>query len=161
MTSQPLPDSNLLGKRLYTLQQGLFAAPALLAARGQPQHPSALEDWPLLGAASALPWHMRHADGTTFTLQQGLHLQTANAGLRLQAAIAGRGVCLVSCNFAATALAAGQLQSILTDWTLPPLKTYALVPNRSLHPTKTRLLLDGLERHFAATAQQAVQTRSR
>ena len=161
MTSQPLPDSSLLGKRLYTLQQGLFAAPALLTARGWPRHPSELQDWPLLGAASALPWRLQHADGTEFTLQQGLHLQTANAGLRLQAAIAGRGICLVSRNFAAAALAAGQLHSILGDWTLPPLKTYALVPNRSLLPTKTRLLLDGLERHFAATERQAVHTGSR
>ncbi|RMC95968.1 LysR family transcriptional regulator [Aquitalea palustris] len=161
MTSQPLPDSSQLGKRLYTLQQGLFAAPSLLAERGQPQHPSALEAWPLLGAASALPWRLQHADGRQYALQQDLHLQTANAGLRLQAAIAGRGVCLVSCNFSATALAAGQLQRILTDWTLPPLKTYALVPNRSLLPTKTRLLLDGLEQHFAATERQAVQAGSR
>jgi hypothetical protein len=44
---------------------------------------------------------------------------------------------------------------------LPPLKTYALVPNRSLLPTKTRLLLDGLEQHFAATERYAVQNSSR
>jgi DNA-binding transcriptional LysR family regulator len=61
-------------------------------------------------------------------------------------------------NFAAAALAAGQLQNILGDWTLPPLKTYALVPNRSLLPTKTRLLLDGLEQHFAATEPTQFRT---
>lgn len=149
MTSQPLPDSSQLGKRLYTLQQGLFAAPSLLAARGRPQHPSQLQDWPLLGAASALPWVFQHADGSHYSLRQALHLQTANAGLRLQAAIAGRGVCLASCNFAAQAVASGQLQTVLPDWKLPALKTYALVPNRSLLPTKTRLLLDGLEQRFA------------
>lgn len=104
---------------------GLFAAPALLVANGQPQYLAELLE------------------------------------MRLHAATAVWGVCLVSRNFAAAALAAGQLQSILGDWTLPPLKTYALVPNRSLHPTKTRLLLDGLERHFAATEQPAVHTGSR
>lgn len=149
MTSQPLPDSSQLGKRLYTLQQGLFAAPALLAERSRPQHPSELQDWPLLGAASALPWVFQHADGSHYALQQALHLQTANAGLRLQAAIAGRGACLVSRNFAAQAIASGQLQAVLPNWKLPALKTYALVPNRSLLPTKTRLLLDGLEQRFA------------
>lgn len=150
MTSQPLPDSGQLGKRLYTLQQGLYAAPNRLKQQGHPQHPAELADWPLLGAASALPWEFRHADGRHYQLAQPLLLQSANAGLRLQAAIAGRGVCLVSCNFAAQALAAGLLTRILPDWSLPPLKTYALIPNRSLLPTKTRLLLDGLEQRFAS-----------
>ncbi|BBF86416.1 transcriptional regulator [Aquitalea magnusonii] len=154
MTSQALPDSSQLGKRLYTLQQGLFAAPALLARHGQPQHPSALADWPLLGAASALPWVFQHTDGQHFQLQQPLLLQTANAGLRLQAAIAGRGACLVSGNFAAAAVANGQLVQLLPAWTLPPLKTYALIPNRSLLPTKTRLLLEGLEQRFATLEQR-------
>ncbi|WP_159875384.1 LysR family transcriptional regulator [Aquitalea denitrificans] len=149
MTSQPLPDSGQLGKRLYTLQQGLFAAPALLQQRGRPQHPAELADWPLLGAATALPWQFRHADGRHYQLTQPLLLQSANAGLRLQAAIAGRGICLVSRNFAA-AQAAMLLEQILPDWQLPPLKAYALIPNRSLLPTKTRLLLDGLEQRFAS-----------
>ena len=150
MTSQPLADSSQVSKRLYTLQQGLFAAPALLQRLGRPHHPAELADWPLLGAASALPWQFRHVTGQHYQLESTLLLQTANAGLRLQAAIAGRGVCLVSRNFAATAQAAGQLELLLPDWTLMPLKTYALIPNRSLQPTKTKLLLDGLEQRFAS-----------
>ncbi len=152
ITSQPLPDSGQMGKRLYTVTQGLFAAPSFLAGRRMPTHPQDLLQWPLLGTAASMPWRFTHPDGQSSEVNPPLRLQTANADLRRQAAIAGQGVCIMSHNFAKEAVAAGLLLPLLPEWQLMPLIATALIPNRSLLPGKTRLVLEGLAQRFSSLA---------
>ncbi|GGY21383.1 LysR family transcriptional regulator [Paludibacterium paludis] len=156
MTSERLPDSGQIGKRLYTIPQGLYATPAFLADRPVPDSPEELSDWPRLGHAASLPWRLRHADGRECVLPGPLRLQTVNASLRMRATMAGIGVCLMSRRYAAEAVDAGLLREVLPNWSPCPLRAYALIPNRTLLPTKTRLLLDGLEERFAGDAGEGL-----
>ncbi|HJV06086.1 MAG TPA: LysR family transcriptional regulator [Chromobacteriaceae bacterium] len=155
ITSQPLPDSSQVMRRMYSIEQAVYAAPSLIARLGMPTHPDALHHWPLLGSATALPWHFRHQDGERYLLEAALRLQTPNAGLRQQAAVAGIGAGLLGRNYTTAAVLRGELVELLPGWRAEPLKTYALMPNRTLLPTKTRLLLQGLEQKLQEQGERS------
>ena len=84
-------------------------------------------------------------------------MRSGNAGVRLQAAIAGLGVARITATFCAQAIASGQLVRLLPQWECAPLRIHALLPGRRLVPAKVRAFFEALEEE---AAQQAAATRS-
>ena len=140
-----LPASSLIQRRMFTLDRGVFASPELVQRLGEPREPQALAAWPLLCGSSDAQWTFTAADGQVETLlTPSSRLNSGNADMRLQAAIAGLGVARITATFCEQAVRAGRLQRLLPDHTCAPLRVYALLPGRRLVPAKVRLLLDAL-----------------
>ena len=145
MLETGLPDSSLVVRRMFSLERGLFASPALLAARGTPSTPAELAALPLLCAPSDHDWTFIAPDGGVARVPTlSPRLVSSNADLRLQAAIAGLGVARITATFCDAAVAAGRLLRVLPDHACAPLRVYALLPGKRLLPAKVRLFLDAL-----------------
>ena len=156
-TDHDLAPSSVVARRVFSLARGLFAAPQLVGGR-LPAHPEDLTTLPLLAGADDSEWEFTGADGATAALAlRNPRLRSANAGIRLQAAVAGLGVARITATYCAADVAAGRLVPLLPGWQCVPLRVYALLPGRRLMPAKVRLFLGGLETH-AQAQQQATGT---
>jgi DNA-binding transcriptional LysR family regulator len=137
--------SSVVAKRVYSLERGLFAAPALVGGRPVTT-PDALEDLPLLAGADDTEWSFSGGDGASVSVEvRNPPLRSGNAEVRLRAALAGLGVARITATFCAPAVARGELVRLLPDWRCAPLRIYALLPGRRLMPAKVRAFLDGVE----------------
>ena len=140
-----LPASSVIQRRMFTLERGVFASPELAQRLGEPREPQALASWPLLCGSSDTQWAFTGADGHVETLlTPSSRLNSGNADMRLQAAIAGLGVARITATFCEQAVRTGRLTRLLPDYTCAPLRVYALLPGRRLVPAKVRLFLDAL-----------------
>ena len=141
-----LAPSTVVTRRVYTLERGLFAAPAFLARHAELATPEDLQALPLLAGSDDAAWTFTGADGATASIEvRNPPLRTGNAEVRLQAAVAGLGVARITATFCAPAVERGLLVPLLPAWRCAPLRIDALLPGRRLVPSKVRVFLDALE----------------
>ena len=143
--------ATVVTRRVYSLERGVFASPALLArsaaAGASLSSPEELDSLPLLAGAEDSSWEFTRRDGCAAQVEvRNPPLRSGNAEVRLKAAIAGLGVARITATFCAAAVAQGQLIRVLPEWECAPLRIYALLPGRTLVPAKVRAFLDGVER---------------
>ena len=138
--------SSVVTRSVYALQRGVFASPQLLARHEAVAAPEDLDALPLLAGADEGAWNFTAADGASASVEmRSPRLRSGNAGVRLQAAIAGLGVARITATFCAQAVAEGKLVALLPDWQCEPLKIHALLPGRRLVPARVRAFLERLE----------------
>ena len=148
-----LPDDALLvARRLAVLSAGLYAAPAYLAARGEPALPEDLAQHDalrLLGRdGEPLGWTLASGSRRWEGLPPG-RTSANSPELLVKFALAGAGIAAVPDHLAAAGLRGGALQRVLPDWCLPAHTAWAVFPGRRLMPAKTRAFLDMLEAALA------------
>ena len=138
--------SSILTRRVFSLERGLFAAPQLLASFAEPGAPEDLNGVPLLAGADDGEWEFSAPDGSLSKVEvRNPRMRSGNAGVRLEAALAGLGVARITATFCATAVQQGQLVPLLPQWRCAPLRIYAMLPSRKLMPAKVREFMDILE----------------
>ncbi len=137
--------STVVTRRVYSLERGIFASPALVAAHPEVAAPNDLHAFPLLAGNDDAHWDFKGADGGVEIDVRTPRMRSGNAGIRLEAAKAGLGVIRVTATFCAAAVAQGELVRLLPRWECAPLRIYALLPGRRLVPAKVRVFLDELE----------------
>jgi DNA-binding transcriptional LysR family regulator len=148
MLEAQIPAAEIIIRRVFSLERGLFAAPALLENLGEPRTLNDLARFPLLTGPSDLPWPITTPDGTLEHLAVAkARLTSSNAHVRLQAALAGHGVLRVTASYTRAAIEAGLLRRVLPDHVCEPLSVHALLPARQFIPAKVRCFLDALEAH--------------
>jgi len=146
MVDKDLPSTSGVAKRVFSLERGLFASPAFLEEVEPPVTPYDLKNMPLLAAASDTEWSLVDSSGGRHSIQVAApRLRSSNAGIRLQAALAGLGVARITATYCEPSLEAGKLIRLLADYECAPLRVYALLPARRLMPLKVKLFLDMLE----------------
>lgn len=151
MLEAPLPSNGIIIRKMFSLERGLFAAPALLERLGEPRSWAELMKLPLLAGPSDTPWAITTPGGTIEHVDvQKARLVSSNAHVRLQAALAGHGVIRVTATYARAACDAGLLRPVLPDHGCEPLNVHALLPTRQFVPAKVRLFLDALDAHAYA-----------
>jgi DNA-binding transcriptional LysR family regulator len=151
MLEAPLPSNNIIIRRMFSLERGLFAAPSLLERLGEPKDWADLVKFPLLTGPSDTPWAITTPEGMVEHLDvQKARLVSSNAHVRLQAALAGHGVIRVTATYARAACEAGLLRPVLPDHVCEPLNVHALLPTRQFVPAKVRVFLDALDAHAYA-----------
>lgn len=144
-TDHNLPPSTIVARRVFTLTRGLFATPSLVD-RGLPTHPEDLAQLPLLAGTEDTEWTFTSADGEATKIEvRQPRLRSANAGIRLQAALAGLGVARITATYCAQSVREGKLVQLLPLYSCAPLRIYALLPGRRHMPAKVRSFLDALE----------------
>jgi DNA-binding transcriptional LysR family regulator len=146
MVDKDLPSTSGVAKRVFSLERGLFASPAFLEEVEPPVTPYDLKNLPLLAAASDTEWGFVDSSGGRHSVPVvAPRLRSSNAGIRLQAALAGLGVARITATYCEPSVQAGGLSRLLTDYECAPLRVYALLPARRLMPLKVKLFLDTLE----------------
>lgn len=148
MIEAPLPAASTIIRRVFSIERGLFASPALLERFGEPRSWEDLAKLPLLTGPNDAPWAITTPQGTLEHLAvEQARLISSNAHIRLQAALAGHGVLRVTASFTRAAVEAGLLRRLLPDHLCEPLNVHALLPARQFIPAKVRCFLDALEAH--------------
>jgi DNA-binding transcriptional LysR family regulator len=144
----PLPSAGTIIRRVFSIERGLFASPALLGRFGEPRSWEDLARFPLLTGPNDAPWALTTPLGTLEHLAvDKARMTSSNAHIRLQAALAGHGVLRVTASFTRAAVDAGLLRRLLPDHACEPLNVHALLPARQYVPAKVRCFLDALEAH--------------
>ena len=137
--------SSVVTRRVFTLERSLFAAPALVAQSPGVATPEELVALPLLAGADDTDWEFTGPDGAQARVEvRNPRLRSGNAGVRLEAALAGLGVARITSTFCADAVRQGRLLPLLPDWRSAPLRIDALMPGRRLAPAKVRAFMDAL-----------------
>jgi DNA-binding transcriptional LysR family regulator len=155
MLEAPLRPSAIVIRKVFSIARGLFAAPSLLESRGEPRTLGDLAGFPLLAGPTDAEWTLTDRHGAVQHIATaGARLVSSNAGVRLQAALAGHGVLRVTASYVRTAVETGALRQLLPDYASEPLNVHALLPARRLMPEKVRCFLDAMEEH-ARTAGPA------
>jgi DNA-binding transcriptional LysR family regulator len=158
MLEAPLPSAGIVIRRVFSLERGLFAAPALLEPYGEPRSLEDLAKLPLLAGPSDTAWAITPPGGKAGQLViENAKLISSNAHIRLQAALAGHGVLRVTASFTRAAVEAGSLIRLLPDHVCEPLSVHALLPTRQFVPAKVRCFLDALEVHAHGSAAQETE----
>lgn len=146
MVEKQLPQSSTIARRMFSLERGLFASPAFLADHAEPHTPEDLAALPLLAASSDEDWAFTDGvDQVSSVPIVAPRLRSSNAGVRLQAALAGLGIARITATYCEPDVRKGRLQRLLADIQCAPLRVYALLPARRLMPAKVRVFLDTLE----------------
>jgi DNA-binding transcriptional LysR family regulator len=146
MADKELPATSGVVRRVFSLERGLFASEDFLAGIEPPRTPYDLRHLPLLTAASDTDWAFTDSAGGQHSIAIAApRLRSSNAGIRLQAALAGLGVARVTATYCEPSVRAGRLRRLLDDFDCAPLRVYALLPERRLMPMKVRIFLDTLE----------------
>lgn len=152
MVDKALPSTSGVVRRVFSLERGLFASPDFLHSVELPLTPYDLKSLPLLAAASDTEWSFKDSsDGRHSIPVAAPRLRSSNAGIRLQAALAGLGVARITATYCEPSLQAGRLKRLLSDYECAPLRVYALLPARRLMPLKVKLFLDTLESQSRAS----------
>ena len=138
--------SSVVTRRVFSLERGLFAAPQLLASFAELGAPEDLNAVPLLAGADDTEWEFIGQEGTLSKVEvRNPRMRSGNAGVRLEAALAGLGVARITATFCAAAVQRGKLVPLLPQWHCAPLRIYAMLPGRKLMPAKVREFMDILE----------------
>lgn len=146
--SRPLPDSELIQRRLSPTPWHAFAAPAHLDRNGTPDQPQDLAQHPAvaLGTRSDGPaWHLYSEDGEEVIVPFMPRLQSDDLETLKMAAIAGLGLVSLPAYLAHKDVSRGRLKRILSDWTTQPHAEITwLTPSRRGQLPAVRALIDFL-----------------
>ena len=157
-------DASLAARRLAVFAGGLYASPGYLQRRGEPQEPEALMEHDALRLLARngepAPWALSRGDARWEGIPPGR--ATANSPeLLMRMARYGAGITAVAHHFAEPYVTSGELEPVLTDWTLPPAPAWAVFPGRRLMPARTRVFLDAMAAEFSGPKCQAQNAKER
>jgi len=139
------PDARITARTLASNRRFLCAAPAYLAARGEPSSPRDLQAHSCIVLRESDEtfgsWHFRSGAKQETVKVRG-PLSTNDGEAALAWALDGHGVVLRSEWDVAPFLRAGRLRVVLAQWTPPPADIYMLFPTKSHLQAKTRTMVD-------------------
>lgn len=142
-----MPDSNLIARKIGSMNVGLYASPDYIRENGAPESPS-----DILKHSAITPgtdtWKLSDGD-QTFTVHPQGRFKADHAYVLAEAAAAGLGIVAVGEVIAAPYLAAGTLVPVMTSYTLPPVGVFVVRPPSQYTPRKVRILIDFLVEKFA------------
>ena len=148
-----LPDSSLIARRLCQVRRLVVGAPAYFVRRGRPTHPAELADHDCLGYAylpSPEVWRFVHVGGAEAAVTPLGPLRANNADALAPVLLAGLGLAVQPEFTVWEDLAAGRLEQVLTEWSLPSIALHMVTPPGGLRPARVGVLIDFLVKRLAA-----------
>jgi DNA-binding transcriptional LysR family regulator len=160
-------DSTLVARKLCDMTVHLYASAAYLRQFGHPQHPSDLLSHACLRLISSngesLPWRLQYQKSQKQTpkeqqkQQQNIQstqpweglptgpLSSNSPALQRELAVNGMGIVALADVLVAKEVSKGQLQPVLSEWSLPTLTVWCVTSGRRLLPAKTRAFMKLLQ----------------
>lgn len=141
-----MPDSALVARRIGTMKQRIFAAPAYLESAGLPQAPQDIIQHRVIGfllAGHLTSWALQGSSGTV-TIDLDPSVRVGNSLVLRDLLIAGQGIGTLPDFVSKEPEARGQLVRVLTDWELPAPEIFAVTASRLGMDAKVTAFLDHL-----------------
>ncbi|MDE2307765.1 MAG: LysR family transcriptional regulator [Xanthomonadaceae bacterium] len=158
-------DGNLVMRTFGQSRTLLVASPELLHARGRPANPEELAKLPALSMREhegAQVWELIGADGGQVNVEVSTRLISGDFAVLLESARRGMGVALLPEFVCAPAIARGELEVVLPDWSVPEGTMHFVYPSRRGMLPGVRALVDFLaERLPEATLLKHEQCKRR
>lgn len=139
-----LPDSGMSALRVGSVRRVLAAAPAYLAAQGEPHGLADLDRLDAIGFAAApagQPW-LFTVNGRTSQAHPRMQLVANTAEVAIAAALAGRGVIRVLSYQIAAEVADGRLRILLAEHEPPPIPIHIVHPEGRRASARVRAFVD-------------------
>ena len=162
-----LPDSSLVARRIGPVRRHVVAAPAYLNARGRPTHPSHLADHECLGYAylpSPETWRFINRAGEEVRVRPKGRLRANNAEALLPALEAAQGIAVQPDFIIDESLAARRLETVLEDWSPPPVALHLVMPPGGPRPARVEVLaqflVEGLSQRCAGRGRTSTEARA-
>lgn len=149
ITTLPVPNSNLIIRRVGSLRLTVYGSAGYLAARGRPLVPDDLIDHNCLKYAFSSwgsEWRFKSPDGLRAIHVTG-NMETNSINALKQAAVLGQGLIMVPDYFVADEVKSGRLVAVLTEFCSPELPINAVYPHRQHLPISVRSFLDLVSSH--------------
>lgn len=143
----PLPDSELIRRRIAFTPWCLVAAPGYLASAAVPAHPSDLAQHQCLMVPTRMGemvWPLRHPELGEHRLELDARLASDDLETLKQAALAGLGVAALPGYMCRDERASGALVHVLPGWTTGDAQLSLLFPPRRGRLPAVRVLIDVL-----------------
>ncbi len=149
----PLPDSDLVTRRLSRDREVVVGAPSLFAGRRAPEEPKNLAAWPWLGHRGlSMSRELYGPDGRRNTIEFKPRVVADTAiGLK-NLLVAGAGLALFPAFAIRDELRAGALVRVLPKWSAREFGIYAVVPSKRHQTPRVSLFIDLLVGHAMPTA---------
>lgn len=141
-----MPDSALVARKLGTIRQRIFAAPAYLEQAGTPQTPEEIAGHRVVGfllANHLNSWTLRGADGPR-TIDLDPPVRVGNSLILRDLLISGHGIGTLPDFISDAPEARGELVRILPDWELPAPDIFAVTASRLGMDARVTAFLDHL-----------------
>jgi DNA-binding transcriptional LysR family regulator len=147
-----LADSTLRARRVCRIRRLLVGAPAYFARRGRPENPRDLAGHCCLSYAY-LPtpdrWRFIHISGEEVTVAPSGPLRANNADALRPMLLAGMGLAVQPAFLASEDLAAGTLEAVMADWSLPPIALNIVTPPGGHRPARVTAVIEFLARRLS------------
>ena len=136
----------------------IVASPAYLSRHGRPSHPNELSRYTTISIAEveSQAWELSGADGTTHRFEHQPRLMCGDFPLVLAAATRGLGIALLPESVCARAVAAGELEVLLPEWSPPEGIVHCVFPSRRGLLPAVRALIDWLAVKMPIAAENHV-----
>ncbi len=139
-----LPDSSLIAVRAGTVRRVVFASPGYLKKYGLPQHPDDLSGHRLiqslaLGASQEWPFR-ENGKPVSIRVEPRIRMNTNDAVIEM--AVRGWGLSRLLSYQIAPDLAGGRLQTVLSEFELPPLPIHVVHQEGRMVSAKVRSFVD-------------------
>lgn len=153
-----LPDSSLIARRLRAVKRHIVAAPSYFARHGRPTHPSELAEHKCFGytyLSTPGVWHFTNASGELVSVRPNGPLHVNNGDAVMPALIAGLGIGGLPDFIVDDAIARGDLETALDDWSQTLSGVYLVTPPGGPRPARVEVLLDFLAEKLSDGGKRA------
>ena len=148
----PLPDSDLIARRLATVALWTCASPTYLAARGMPTTPDDLRSHALISRLDRrAAWRFRAPDGAVQEIEIVPGTVIPEPAVLRRVLIGGAGIGKLPDFHAADAVAEGTLVRLLPEYGEDSVEVHALYPSHRSLSAKVRVFIDVLAGHLNRT----------
>src|SRR6188474_2706605 len=147
-----LPDSSLIARRLCAMPRYTVASPEYLKRHGRPTHPMHLAQHKCLGYAylsTSGVWHYTNSAGEQASVRPAGPLRVNNGEALMPALLAGLGIADLPDFIVGDAIASGEVEVILKDWTQPEGAVHLVTPPGGPRPARVEVLAEFLAKRLA------------
>lgn len=151
----PLKDSELIARKLGTIELWPCASPAYLAEHQMPATVEDLHKHRLIAHADRrISWRLQDASGTIREIETEPETVIPEPAVTKIMLLGGAGIGWLPDFDARDALATGALVRVLPDHTSESVEVHALYPSHRSLSAKVRVFIDALAAHMAASKAQ-------
>ncbi|WP_313622570.1 LysR substrate-binding domain-containing protein [Achromobacter sp.] len=141
----PLPDSDLVQRRMSEEPITLVAAPSYVAQRGAPQGPESLTSHDgLMTTTTMKSWRLADANGRIVEVEPRPQFYADESVSLMKAAEMGLGIVCLPETITAQAVREGRLARVLPAWTAGRVMTTILTPQKRAQLPAVRAVIDFL-----------------
>ncbi len=128
-----MEDSSLKAQKLFQLNRRLVASPAYLSLYPEPKKPNDLSDWDWLELAPVrhVKTEFRKSGKRVLVKKKKSRISTNNAQALTRMSLAGAGLATIPEYLAQPHIDTKELQYVLPDWTVDPIKVFAVWPSNA------------------------------